>query len=202
MASDARAVLDAAGIDSAHLYGVSMGGMIAQEFALQYPERVRSLILGSTAAGGPHAVRARAEVIEALMRQGLSPDEFAAIIDPFIYDAATPRSRIEEDVALRKQWWPDRAGYTAQFQGIVAWEAYSRLPEITAPTLVIHGEADQLVPPANGALICDQIPSAELVMIPHANHILATDQPDQVHRTVLNFLPAQAQRDRKHPAQP
>src|ERR1700720_4424814 len=71
MASDAAAVLDAAGIESAHLFGVSMGGMIAQEFALQYPKRVLSLILGCTAAGGSEAKRAAPEVIEVLTRQGM-----------------------------------------------------------------------------------------------------------------------------------
>ena len=60
MASDAAAVLDAAGVPSAHVFGVSMGGMIAQEFALQYPQRVQSLILGCTAAGGPNAQACRA----------------------------------------------------------------------------------------------------------------------------------------------
>ena len=75
MASDAAAVLDAANIPSAHLFGVSMGGMIAQEFALQYPQRVRSLILGCTNAGGPHAVRAASEVLQILMRQGMTPRE-------------------------------------------------------------------------------------------------------------------------------
>ena len=84
MASDAAAVLDAAGIPRAHILGVSMGGMIAQEFALQYPERVESLILGSTAAGGPHAVPAEPEVLQALFRRGLSPDEFAEVVNPFI----------------------------------------------------------------------------------------------------------------------
>ena len=70
MASDAAATLEAAGVERAHVFGLSMGGMIAQEFALQYPERLRSLILGCTAPGGPNAVRAEKRVTEILMGIG------------------------------------------------------------------------------------------------------------------------------------
>lgn len=188
MASDAAAVLDAAGIQRAHIFGVSMGGMIAQEFALQYPERVHSLLLGCTAAGGPHAVQADSEVLQALFRGGLAPDEFAESINPFIYDSSTSSERIEEDMVLRRKWYPTESGYMAQLQGILAWEAYSRLPQIAAPAFVMHGETDRLIPPANAGLIANRIPGAKLVMIPNAGHVFTTDQPAIAHREVLEFL--------------
>jgi 3-oxoadipate enol-lactonase len=192
MASDAAAVLDAAGVESAHVFGLSMGGMIAQEFALQYPKRVRSLILGCTACGGPNAVRAEAEVTKILMARGVPPEEAALAMRPYIYDAGTPVERIEEDMAIRRQWFPRPQGFLAQLQAILAWEAYSRLPQITAPTLVIHGESDQLVPPGNGKLIASRIPGAKLVLLPKASHIFATDQTEAAHRAILEFLAGQA----------
>lgn len=188
MASDAAAVLDAAGVETAHVFGLSMGGMIAQEFALQYPARVRSLILGCTAAGGPTAVRAEAEVNRVLMSRDSTPEEMAQAMRPFVYDSGTPVEKIEEDLAIRRQWFPKPQGYAAQLQGILAWEAYNRLSQITAPTLVIHGESDQLVPPGNGKLIASRIPGAELVLLSHASHIFVTDQTEAAHKTILKFL--------------
>jgi 3-oxoadipate enol-lactonase len=191
MASDAAAVLDAAGVESAHLYGVSMGGMIAQEFALQYPKRAKSLILGCTAAGGPEAKRAAPEVIEVLTRQGMTPEEAARAINPYIYDKGTPPLGVEEDLKIRLQWTPTFDGYMAQLQGIMMWEAYSRIAQIGVPTLVVHGETDQLVPAENGKLIAQRISRTKLVMIPHASHIYSTDQPEAAHGPVLEFLSAQ-----------
>jgi len=189
MASDAAAVLDAAGVESAHVFGVSMGGMIAQELALQYPARVRSLILGCTAAGGPTAVRAEPEAIQMLTkREKMSPEEAAEVAVPFIYDPETPRERIDEDIAIRRPWFPSAAGYAAQLQGVFGWEAYSRLGQIAAPTLVIHGESDQLIPPGNANLIAERIPGAKLVMIPHASHLFFTDQPEVANRAIVEFL--------------
>ena len=190
MASDAAAVLDAADIKSAHLLGVSMGGMIAQEFALLYPQRVRSLILGCTTAGGPAAARAEPAAIEVLKARDMTPEQRAAATVPFIYDPATPRELIDEDLTVRRPWFPRPEGYAAQLQAIFSWEAYSRLPQITAPTLVIHGQSDRLVPPENAKLIADRIPGAKRLMIPHASHLFITDQPEAAHQAILDFLGA------------
>lgn len=194
MAADAAAVLNAAHVNAAHVFGVSMGGMIAQEFALQYPNRVRSLILGCTAAGGPHAVRAEDAAIQVLMTRGQDPDQFAAAIGPFIYAQGTAAERMDEDTAVRRKWYPSADAYYAQLQAIMNWEGYSRLAQVSAPTLVLHGENDRLVPPENAKLIAGRIPGAKLVMIPGASHILGTDQPDAVHAAILSFLGTQATR--------
>jgi pimeloyl-ACP methyl ester carboxylesterase len=189
MAADAAAVLDSAGVARAHVFGVSMGGMIAQEFAIQYPERTRSLILGCTTHGGPESVLADAEVITTLMaRATMSPEEGIKAMIPFIYDASTPRERIEEDLEIRSRTFPSAQGYIAQVQGIFAHNSLSRLAGLTVPTLVIHGESDRLVPPENGRRLARLISGARLVMIPHASHIFPTDQPDAAHDAILAFL--------------
>jgi pimeloyl-ACP methyl ester carboxylesterase len=190
MASDAAAVLDAAGVESAHIFGVSMGGMIAQEFAIQYPKRVRSLVLGCTSPGGPSAVHPEPATLEILMRQGMTPEEARDAILPFIYDPATPRERVAEDMVIRMKWYPTAQGYFGQLQGIFVWESYSRLGQITAPTLIIHGETDRLIPPANANLIAERIRGAKLVLIPNASHIFETDQPDASQGAILDFLDA------------
>jgi 3-oxoadipate enol-lactonase len=188
MASDAAAVLDAAGIDRSHVFGVSMGGMIAQEFTLQYPARTRSLILGCTAAGGSTAVRAESKVADVLFARSMTPEQAREAILPYIYDAATPRTKIDEDSSVRQRWLPTPAGYLAQLQAVLAFESYSRLDQIKAPTLVIHGKSDALVPSANGELIAGRISGAKLVLLEHASHLFLTDQTEAARKEILKFL--------------
>ena len=95
-------------------------------------------------------------------------------------------------MAIRIKWYPTLHGYMGQLQGIMSWEAYSRLPQITAPTLVVHGETDRLVPQANGKLIAARIPSAKLLLIPNASHIFETDQPGVAERAILERPPRRA----------
>ncbi len=154
MAADTAAVLDAAGVRRAHVFGISMGGMIAQEFAIAYPDRVNRLVLGCTACGGPNSIAAAPVVLQTLMaRATMTPEEGVRAMAPFIYDSSTPRERIEEDLAIRLRTFPTAAGYLGQIGAISKWSAYDRLGEIKAPSLVIHGETDQLVPPGNGRIL-------------------------------------------------
>jgi 3-oxoadipate enol-lactonase len=191
MAADAAAVLDAAGVASAHLLGASMGGMIAQEFTLRYPERVRSLVLACTACGGPYAPQADPEVFQVLFNREGTPAERAEAVVPFVYHPSTPRERIDEDLAVLGKNYATPEGYMAQLQGVLAWESYSRLPQIQARTLVIHGANDRLVPAANSDLIAGRIAGAQVVKLPNASHIFMTDQPEASRESFLQFLASQ-----------
>jgi pimeloyl-ACP methyl ester carboxylesterase len=189
MAADAVAVLDAAGVKSAHVLGVSMGGYIAQELALQFPQRVRSLVLGSTACGGEHTIKADEEVIDLVKaRVNMSPEQGIRVLIPYIYDAQTPAERIDADLAIRLRTYPATDTYTAQLQAIWEWESYGRLGQLRMPTLILHGKHDRLVPPENGRLLAEKIPGARLEMLSNASHLLFSDQPDEMARLVIGFL--------------
>ncbi|MGY1679904.1 alpha/beta fold hydrolase [Geodermatophilus sp. SYSU D01176] len=188
MAADSLAVLDAADVDTAHIVGLSMGGLIAQEIVRTAPERVRSLCLIATHPGIAHAV-VNPQAVAMLMQRGqMTPQEAAEASIPYNYAPGTPRERIEEDWAVRLPLAATNEGYLAQVVGTSRWDGYGRMEGITAPTLVVHGELDALVPPENGRIIAGRIPGAELVMIPNANHLLMTDQPEHVSKVLLEWL--------------
>ena len=94
-------------------------------------------------------------------------------------------------MAIRMKWYPTPQGYFGQLQGILAWDAYSRIAQIKSPTLIIHGETDQLVPAANSHLIAERIPHAKLDPDPRASHIFETDQPGMANGAIMEFLSAQ-----------
>jgi len=128
MAADVAAVMAAAGIDSAHIFGISMGGMIAQELTLRYPERVRSLILGCTNFGGTQVKPASPKVLDILKARGtMTPDEAAWAMVPYIYDTSTPHERVAEDIKIRTQWFPTMEGYFGQIGAIFSWQSRDRL---------------------------------------------------------------------------
>ena len=119
----------------------------------------------------------------------MTPEQGGEAMVPFIYDASTPRARIDEDLAIRRRTFPTAEGYLAQLQAVLAWTGcYDRLPQTKVPTLIVHGETDQLVPPQNACILHERIAGSRLVMLAHASHILMTDQPEAYQAAVLEFL--------------
>ncbi|HLH02566.1 MAG TPA: alpha/beta fold hydrolase [Bryobacteraceae bacterium] len=182
MARDAAAVLDAAGVPTAAVIGASMGGMIAQELALEYPERVSSLLLACTSYGGVVAKWPR----PVFPRLGTSSREQAFL--PMLYSKTTPRERIEEDLRIQCACACSWLALWNQLSGILVWSSWRRLPQIHVPTMVIHGASDRLIPPENGRALASRIPGAQFRLIPDAGHILTTDQPEACRRVLLDVL--------------
>jgi 3-oxoadipate enol-lactonase len=189
MAGDAAAVLSAAGEPAAHVLCASMGGMIAQELALRSPERVLSLTLGCTSYAGllAHWPQFRYGPRRVRWARATRREREAALVR-MLYADSTPRVLIEEDFDIRCQCTWNPKGFANQFAGILVWSSHRRLPRITAPTMVVHGEHDRLVPPQNGRVVASRIPGAEFHLIPNAGHILMTDQPEACTKLILDFL--------------
>jgi 3-oxoadipate enol-lactonase len=189
MAGDVAAVMDAAGERSAHICGFSMGGMIAQEFALEFPERTLSLMLLGTHCGTVHSVKAGDKVLRLLFsKDSATPDDSLALMRPHVYAAATPAERIAEDHAIRLDYYPTLRGYQAQLYGLMAWSGYSRISSIEARTLVLHGLEDELIPPANGRMLAERIPGAHLEELKNASHWLKTDQTERTLALMKAFM--------------
>lgn len=189
MAKDVAAVLDAAGETSAHLVGFSMGGMIAQQFALDYPTKLRSLSLLGTHPGTPWAVQAERHVLRVLFDKArMSAEESLRLMRPHTYGQQTPDRLFEEDALVRLANMPATRDYQAQLYGLIYWSAYQQLPRITAPTLVMHGLEDALIPPENGRMIAARIPGAKLVELPMASHWLMTDANDACIAALTHHL--------------
>lgn len=189
MTQDCLDVLDAAGVDRAHVVGISMGGLMAQELGLSHPDRVQSLTLMSTHPGTAHGVWPQ-EVQEFLAaRAGMPADERAEFSIPFNYHPGTSRALIEEDWRARETGTAGPEGYAAQ-AGTALWDGWDRLPSLGVPTQVVHGAQDRLVVPENGERIAARVPGAELVLVDGANHIVTTDRADEVNGLLLSWFAA------------
>lgn len=192
MADDAAALLDALGVDRAHVFGVSMGGMIAQELALNHAERVDRLVLGCTFAGGPNAVRAGADVMALLTPQaGQSAEEQIRRTRPALVTERTMRERgefLDEMMRIDLETPTPLETVVKQLAAIGEFDTYDRLPSIRAPTLVIHGDSDVLVPAENARILHERIPGSTLEIVPEAGHMFFWDQPEETAAILTSFL--------------
>jgi pimeloyl-ACP methyl ester carboxylesterase len=194
MADDAVEVLDAAGIERAHVLGVSLGGYIAQELAVAHPERVDKLVLVSTAPGGPNQYPMPARGIDAFARFPLMEREagLRLMVENSLGDHAV-RERpelVEEVYAYRLERAPTLAGWQAQAIAGASFDVYDRLGAVTAPTLVIHGTADTVVDPRNAELLAERIPRARVHLIPDRGHLVIWQEGELIAPVVREFLEA------------
>ena len=191
-AEDAAAVLRALGISRAAVVGISMGGFIAQELALSYPDLVEKLVLVSTSAGGSGFMPPTPEVGARLVqpRTGdlgeLARASYTAIMAPG-YAASHPieLDHIAEVARYRPQ---SNEAYMRQLQAGWQRDATGRLSQLRIPVLVIHGELDPLIPFQNGRYLAEHIPGARLIEYPNTGHIPIIERADDFNRDVLVFL--------------
>ncbi len=194
MADDAKGLLDALGIKRAHVFGISMGGMISQEFVLNYPDRVISLILGCTECGGKHAIKQSKEQLEFLFgveMAKLPVEERARKTAPWLWNQEFidkhPRA-VDLYVETTAKYPTPTRGYACQAGVIRTIDTYDRLPQIKAPTLVIAGDSDRIIPAENSKIIAYRIPGAELVMLKNSGHGFFGDAARESITAILGFL--------------
>lgn len=194
MAGDAAGLLQAIGIDAVHVFGVSMGGMIAQEFAIRYPDKVISLILGCTTPGGRNAVPPTSESLAFLFdpeRGKLPAEERARETIPWLWGQEFIRNNpdvVEQYVAITAEYPTPLHGFQRQGQAIMRHDTYDRLPQVRVPTLVIAGSADRLIQVENSRLLAFRIAGAELVILENAGHGFITDAQEEASKAIMDFL--------------
>ena len=192
MADDAIQVLDEAGVDRAHVVGTSLGGMVAQELALGYPDRVDRLVLACTTPGGPKA--------HPMPQQTLTLMAEAAKLEPavalrrFVENALAPATVAEHPglvdriMAHRLETAQQPAAWAAQAAAGATFDAYGRLAALAAPALVQHGDADVVVDPRNADLLVELLPDARLERFPGTGHLFFWEAPERFISSVSAFL--------------
>lgn len=192
LADDTAALLHGLGIEEAHILGVSFGGFVAQEFALAYPESTRTLSLCCTSYGGPKHVSPSIETLTAVLStDGFNTEERVRrnLLPAFSPDFVCHHpEEIEEVIKLRMANPVVEEAYRSQLKAGIGFDAESRVNGIKAPTLVLSGDADRIVPVQNSRNLAQQIPGARLRLIEGGSHLFFIEQPDEFNRILAEFL--------------
>jgi pimeloyl-ACP methyl ester carboxylesterase len=187
LAEDARAVLDAAGVERAHVVGSSLGGMVALELTLAHPQRVEKLVLAGSTGGGPSSVPMPEQTVK-LFAEGPSLPP-AEALRRFVENALgepTPEL-VDRIMAHRIRTAQPFEAWSAQAAAGAAFDALDRAAAIEAPTLVLHGEGDVVVDPGNAPLLGERIRGAQVQIVP-GGHIFFWEDPEAFVARVKEFL--------------
>jgi len=192
LAGDAVQVLDEASVDRAHVVGTSLGGMVAQELALSYPERVDRLVLACTTPGGANAHPMPQQTV-ALMAEAatLAPE---TALRRFVENALAPATvatrpeLVERILAHRLETAQRPAAWAAQAAAGATFDAFDRLPALGAPTLVQHGDEDVVVDPRNADLLVELLPDGRLERYRGCGHLFFWEEPERFVSAVSSFL--------------
>ena len=191
MMRDALALLDALDIARAHIVGVSMGGVIAQEIAIREPDRVRSLALITTYTSGDPRGRAIFES-QAMLRRTLEREEYCRATFWSVYSHQDYRRDGFIDEMVRRtagnELWQSQDAYERHVRAVLSADTESRLSKIAAPTLILTGAEDILTPMRFSPLLAREIPAARLEVVEGAGHGMIWSHPDAVVDHLTRFL--------------
>jgi 3-oxoadipate enol-lactonase len=191
LAADVDGLFRALEMERAHVVGASGGGFIAQEFALSYPHRVRSLVLCCTSPGGPHAEPIPARTLALLANRSGDPERdlraFLAIQVATDYLNAHA-DEVDAYVAWRVAHPQPLASYQRQLAAFVAHDAADRLSTLRVPVLILHGAHDQVVPAGNAAFLAERIPGARVHIFQDAGHLFLWERAGEANRLIAEFL--------------
>jgi len=192
LADDTAALMDHVGFSAAHIIGVSMGGMIAQEFTLRHPQKTRTLVLGCTTPGGSHAVPLSGGALaRAYSTQPMSAEERGRALAEACFTKGyieTHPEVIPAMIEARRQRPIDPVALSHRMKAAHAHDTYDRLPQITAATLVITGKDDVLISWENSRILAERIPGAKYVLLEPAGHIFWAEQKKKSLSEILTFL--------------
>lgn len=197
-ADDLAGLLDHLDWERTHVLGVSMGGFIAQEFAIKYPERLDKLVLVATGFGGPNMVQVPPEALKAMTPDpNLSPEERMRRGMPIAFgNPSWPELRpaeFEQIIRWRLEQVQPAEAALAQIMAGAVFNTEDRLAQIEAPTLIVAGTDDRVVPCRNAELLAEAIPNARLNIIPGAGHLVFIEEAEQFNRAVIEFLQPEAE---------
>jgi pimeloyl-ACP methyl ester carboxylesterase len=200
MADDCASVLDQSGVHRAHVFGLSLGGMVSQQLALRHPGRVASLVLGATTMGGRRSERPpRAAIGSFVLAIRASVAEQIRITTPWVLDAAFLARRpevVDEWIAIAESEPRRRLSLLGQLLAAAFHDTSEHIHRIRARTLVITGDRDRLVPMSNSLRLAERIPGARLHIVPGAGHDFPTEQPEEVARVLTEFV-GEVERERQ-----